>query len=128
MKHNKAFTLVELVIVIAIIAIIGLIIAGGLAPKKAGAANDFSPIITKLRDYDIQYMYSSTGYLTIFNKEQLRWQDASEVCAALKPLDAKLKHVTLTPAGGTTSASELVWSNDNSELSNIHGRSEADCN
>lgn len=121
------FTLVELMILIAIIAIIGLIIAGGIAPKKAGAATT-TPIPTFLQNQSAQFVYSSKGSLTIFNVGEATWGTAADVCAELKPFDANLKSVTLLPANTTNAETELVWNHAHTELTNIDGNSEAVCN
>lgn len=125
-KRKIGFTLVELMIVIAIIAILALIIAGAFS-KDAGAATT-TPIPTFLRNQSAQFMYSTGGSLTIFNVGKATWVTASEVCAELKPFDANLKHVTLLPAERTNEATELVWNKGHTELVTLNGQSEADCN
>jgi prepilin-type N-terminal cleavage/methylation domain-containing protein len=92
-KRNAGFTLVELVIVLAIIAILGLIIAGGLAPKKAGAATP-SSIPQYLRGFNADFVYSDAGTLTLFNGGNGLWRTSAEACAELKQLNAGLKSVT----------------------------------
>ena len=126
MKHN-GFTLTELMILIAIIGILAVLIAGAFTPKKAGAATS-SPIPTELRYHSVQFMYSTEGNLTIFNTGNHTWKSAEAVCDELKPLDANLKHVTLSLAQETSAVTELVWDSDRTKLTNLSGLNEADCN
>jgi prepilin-type N-terminal cleavage/methylation domain-containing protein len=97
-KLHKGFTLIELLIVIAIIAIIGAIIASAVVPKKAGAA-DMVPVIPAipihLNSGSAQYFYSDEGSLYIFDAGTHPWQTAEQVCIALKRVDSGLKRVTL---------------------------------
>ncbi len=126
MKHN-GFTLTELMILIVIIGILAVLIAGAFTPKKAGASTP-SPIPTFLRNQSAQFTYSSSGSLTIFNMGEATWMTSADVCAELKPLDANLKSVTLLPANITNAETELVWNHAHTKLTNLNGKSEADCN
>lgn len=126
-KQNSGFTLIEIMIIIAIIGII-LAIAFGGASKKAGAAG--TPIPDELRSLSVDFMYSTDGYLTIFKPASTGWDSAEVVCNALKPLDPNLKKVTLAlpPVSETTTETELLWNTDHTKLSNLDGRYEAVCN
>jgi prepilin-type N-terminal cleavage/methylation domain-containing protein len=124
---NNGYTLTELAVVIVIIGILGVIIFGTFAPTKAGASTT-TPIPTFLRNQSAQFVYSSTGTLTIFNMGEATWRSAADVCAELKPFDTNLKSVTLLPANITNAETELVWNHAHTELTNLNGKSEADCN
>jgi len=92
-------------IVLAIIAIIGLIIAGGLAPKKAGAATP-DPIAQYLQGFDADFLYSNTGSLTLFNGGNGLWETSADACTELTQLDADLESVT------TRKLADGVWVTD----------------
>jgi len=125
MKHN-GYTLSELAIVIVVIVVIALVI-NAFTTNDAGAATT-TPIPTELRYHSVQFMYSTTGNLTIFNTGNHTWKSAEAVCEELKPLDANLKHVTLSLAQETGTETELVWNSNHTRLSNLSGLNEADCN
>jgi Tfp pilus assembly protein PilE len=106
MKHTKAFTLLELVILLVVIAILGVIIAGAFS-KDAGAAEltakeqmvstatVIPTIPTYLNKGSAQYFYTDGGTLHLFKTGTYSWRSATDVCSELKRLDSGLKHVTL---------------------------------
>lgn len=125
-KRIAGYTLTELVITVAIIGILGALVFGAFS-KEAGATTP-SPIPDKLREQSVQFMYSSTGTLTVFNTGGNDWDSAQSICNALKPLDNNLRKVYFSQAKSTTTETELVWNDDHTELTNLDGLTEAICN
>ncbi len=120
----KGFTLLELVILLAIIAIIGAIIASAVVPKKAGAAElpEIPTMTNYLNSGSAQYLYSDEGQLTIFDAGNIPWQTAEQACGVLKRLDNGLQHVRMI----VTLADSIKI--PKTKLPPIRGLSEAACN
>jgi len=124
LKYN-GFTLTGLLIVIAIIVIVA--VAGAYLPRKAGATDAVYPLHQALNEWNVQYSYSSSGTLVVFNKGEITWESAAVACTELKALDPNLKTVILTLGEEADDSAQLGWNKDHTELTNLNGRSEANC-
>jgi len=127
MRKSNGFTLIELLIVIVIIAILAVVAWD--STREAGAV-EHSPLSQWLEDNSVQFLYSSSGTLTIFNKGSATWESASAACTELRRLDSNLDRVVLTlgkEAGGADGTAELGWNRDHTRLTNREDLSEASC-
>ncbi len=127
MRKFNGFTLIELLIVVAIIAILAMVAWGAVGPRKAGAAEAVYPLYQALNEWNVQYSYSSSGTLVVFNKGETTWESAAVACTELKALDPNLRTVILTHGEEADDSAQLGWDKDHTELTNLNGRSEANC-
>ena len=126
----KGYTLIELLIVIAIIAIIIAVAWSALGPRKAGAQTlgTHSQLGIYLTTNNIPFIWNSNaGRLIILNSPNAsRWATAAAACADLKAQEARLNTVVLSDASEVDSSDELTWSAEQT-ITNVSGRDIADC-
>lgn len=62
MKLNKAFTLIEIVVVLALLAILGLLVIGGVTTARRMAAESHHLANLKTAETSIQKLYKNNAY------------------------------------------------------------------
>jgi type II secretory pathway pseudopilin PulG len=126
MRLNKGFTLIEHLIIIAVIVILAFAFWGTVGSRKAGAQtfNSNSAMVLFLAKQKIPFLWTDRlGHLTLFVRPTIkRWSSAVDACTELKAMEPHLHSVTLS----TGSETELYWSAEGG-TTNIASRDEAIC-
>lgn len=110
MQRNKGFTRIELVIAIMIVLVLVVIALSLVGPRKAGAQTfgTESKMVLFLSEHKIPFLWASkSGHLTIFRTSPDGPHFAAEICAVLKPMDARLTSVTISDGSDAEPVTEI---------------------
>jgi prepilin-type N-terminal cleavage/methylation domain-containing protein len=128
---SKGFTLIEHLIVIAIIVILAFALWGAVGPRKAGAHEiNHSTLISYLAEIGADYRWGKNSHtLIIINRGTAKWGNVRDACTALVARDSTLSGMQLILQDGTNGTAELHWegSGETKVLNNLSSTDTAIC-